>query len=111
MPEIHQPIHPSMLPRLDSEYIEFHNSKLVHIIPPHTIKPWNPNLRNAPAVPGGSEPLQVGKTEDIPLTSGHTSFRAFTPEGDSPENGWPCFIFFHGGARGPLSFLHISLTI
>lgn len=76
------------------EYVVFHNEKLAHMIPPHTV-PWTPALRNAPTVPGGSDPLLVGSTEDIALT--HTKFRAFTPEGASPANGWPCFIFFHGG--------------
>ncbi|KAK7048249.1 Abhydrolase-3 domain-containing protein [Favolaschia claudopus] len=92
--KVHQPIHESMLARLDPEYVEFHNKDLAQIVPPHTL-PWSPSLRNAPAVPGGSPPLAVGATEDIDLT--HTKFRAFTPEGASPPNGWPCFIFFHGG--------------
>ncbi|KAJ7254345.1 alpha/beta hydrolase fold-domain-containing protein [Mycena haematopus] len=93
-PQIHQPIHPSMIPRLDPEYIEFHNKSLAQLVPPHTL-PWSPALRDVPAVPGGSDPLPVGATEDIDLT--HTKFRAFTPQGASPANGWPCFIFFHGG--------------
>ncbi|KAJ6508935.1 alpha/beta hydrolase fold-domain-containing protein [Mycena sanguinolenta] len=93
-PQIHQPIHPSMIPRLVPEYVEFHNKSLVQIVPPHTL-PWSTTLRDAPAVPGGSAPLPVGATEDIDLT--HTKFRAFTPQGPSPTNGWPCFIFFHGG--------------
>lgn len=81
------------------------------MIPPHTI-PWTPALRNAPTVPGGSDPLPVGSTEDIALT--HTKFRAFTPEGDSPANGWPCFIFFHGGMSAAflafLTYLHTYFT-
>ncbi|KAJ7758524.1 alpha/beta hydrolase fold-domain-containing protein [Mycena maculata] len=92
--QIHQPIHPSMVPRLDPEYVQFHNESLARLVPPHTV-PWSPELRNVPAVPGGSTPLVVGATEDIALS--HTKFRAFSPEGDSPANGWPCFIFFHGG--------------
>ena len=92
--QIHQPIHPSMIPRLDPEYVDFHNKFIATIVPPHTL-PWDPAMRNGPAVPGGSHPLPVGKTEDIDMT--HTGFRAFTPEGISPANGWPCFIFFHGG--------------
>src|ERR1700761_2200097 len=90
--QIHQPIHPSMIPRLDPEYVDFHNKFIATIVPPHTL-PWDPAMRNGPAVPGGSHPLPVGKTEDIDMT--HTGFRAFTPEGISPANGWPCFIFFH----------------
>ncbi|KAJ7069901.1 alpha/beta hydrolase fold-domain-containing protein [Mycena amicta] len=91
---IRQPIHPSMLSRLDPEYVQFHNNSLATIVPPHTL-PWDPALRNAPAVPGGSAPLPVGATQDIDLS--YTKFRAFAPEGTAPATGWPCFIFFHGG--------------
>ncbi|KAF8056307.1 alpha/beta hydrolase fold-domain-containing protein [Lyophyllum atratum] len=48
-----------------------------------------------PAVPGGSEPLEVAKTQDFALK--HTKFRSFTPKGEAPDGGWPVFIFFHGG--------------
>ncbi|GLB38127.1 putative lipase esterase [Lyophyllum shimeji] len=90
----HQPLHPSIIPRLDPEYLAFHTSTLQYIVPPHTL-PWDPAIRNAPAVPGGSAPLEVARTQDFDLT--HTKVRAFTPKGETPEGGWPVFIFFHGG--------------
>jgi len=90
----HQPIHPTFISRVDPEYVAFHNSTMQYIERPETLK-WNPALRNAPAVPGGSEPLEVAKTQDFDLT--HTKIRAYTPMGDSPTGGWPLFIFFHGG--------------
>ncbi|RDB17250.1 hypothetical protein Hypma_001970 [Hypsizygus marmoreus] len=89
-----QPLHPSIVQRLDPEYIAFHTAHLQHLTPPHTL-PWDPTLRNAPAVPGGSEPLEVGVTRDIKMT--YTSLRTFTPPGEPPEDGWPVFIYFHGG--------------
>ncbi|TFK22420.1 hypothetical protein FA15DRAFT_671538 [Coprinopsis marcescibilis] len=89
-----QPIHPSFLERLVPEYIEFHNKHVVHLTPPHTL-PWSSEIRNAPAVPGGSDPLTVGKIEDFDIT--YTKVRAFTPIGEPPVGGWPVFIFFHGG--------------
>ncbi|TFK31340.1 alpha/beta hydrolase fold-domain-containing protein [Crucibulum laeve] len=89
-----QPIHPSVLPKLDPEYVEFHNANFLHLVPPHTL-PWDPAIRNAPTVPGGSEPLNVGNIQDYDLT--YAKFRAFTPEGDPPANGWPVLIYFHGG--------------
>ncbi|KAK0453002.1 alpha/beta hydrolase fold-domain-containing protein [Desarmillaria tabescens] len=95
MPEPKQPLHPSIIPRLDPEYLEFHNSTLIYITPPHTLPSWDPTLRNAPAVPGGSPLLPVGKTQDFKLT--HCDFRAFTPEGEAPTSGWPLLIYFHGG--------------
>lgn len=89
-----QPLHPSIIPKLDPEYIKFHNDVLQYITPPHTI-PWDPSIRNAPAVPGSTEPLKVGKTKDFDLS--FTDMRSFTPEGEAPSDGWPVFIFFHGG--------------
>ncbi|KAF9564021.1 hypothetical protein CPC08DRAFT_748599 [Agrocybe pediades] len=88
------PIHPSVVAELDPDYVKFHNEHLVNLTPPHTL-PWHPSIRDAPAVPGSSAPLKVGKTQDYDLT--HTKFRAFTREGTPPADGWPIFIFFHGG--------------
>ncbi|PPR01065.1 hypothetical protein CVT26_016012 [Gymnopilus dilepis] len=81
-----QPLHPSIIPRLDPEYVEFHNKHIIHLTPPHTL-PWDPSIRNAPAVPGTSEPLKVAKTQDFDLPKAR--FRAFTPEGEKPDGGWP----------------------
>ncbi|KAF9531237.1 alpha/beta hydrolase fold-domain-containing protein [Crepidotus variabilis] len=89
-----QPIHLNMIPKLDPEYVAFHNEHLINLTPPHTL-PWDPAIRNGVAVPGASEPLKVAKTQDFDLP--HTKFRAFTPEGQAPSGGWPLFIFFHGG--------------
>ncbi|KAJ3511130.1 hypothetical protein NMY22_g15750 [Coprinellus aureogranulatus] len=89
-----QPIHPSLLSKLDPQYIQFHSKHIVNLVPPHTL-PWDPAIRNAPAVPGGSEPLPVGKIQDFDV--GKTKVRAYTPEGNAPEGGWNTFIFFHGG--------------
>ncbi|KIY66629.1 hypothetical protein CYLTODRAFT_377435 [Cylindrobasidium torrendii FP15055 ss-10] len=92
--EAKQPLHPSVIPKLDAEYVEFHNEALQYITPPHTL-PWSPSLRDAPAVPGSSPLLPVGSTQDINLA--HTDMRVFSPPGEAPTNGWPVFIFFHGG--------------
>lgn len=89
-----QPIHPSVLPKLDPEYIAYHNKYVLNVVPLHSL-PWDPVIRNAPAVPGASEPLKVAKTQDFDLPK--TKIRTYTPEGPPPPDGWPVFIFFHGG--------------
>ncbi|KAG5730617.1 AB hydrolase superfamily protein [Termitomyces sp. T112] len=92
----HQPLHPSVITRLDPEYVEFHNMTLQYIVPPHTLT-WNPAIRDEPVVPGGSPPLEVAKTQDFDLA--HAKIRTFTPHGTVPDGGWPVFIFFHGDYR------------
>jgi hypothetical protein len=90
-----QPLHPSIIPRLDPEYVDFHNKHLAQIVPPHTY-PWNPVTRNAVTMPGTSDPLPVGNTKDITLNK--CEIRIFTPPGSPPAQGFPVFLFFHGGA-------------
>ncbi|KXN87641.1 hypothetical protein AN958_08345 [Leucoagaricus sp. SymC.cos] len=88
------PIDRAFLPRLDPEYVTFHNIHLIDRVPPELL-PWDPKIRDVPPVPGSSEPLEVGNTKDFDLSK--TNVRVFTPKGDRPANGWPVFIWFHGG--------------
>lgn len=88
------PLHPEILPRLDPEYAAFYNEHLADKPGLHEI-PWSPSIRDAPAQPGGSEPLPVGSTRDIDL--GTCKARVFTPEGEAPSKGWPIIVYFHGG--------------
>ncbi|KAH9858146.1 alpha/beta hydrolase fold-domain-containing protein [Lenzites betulinus] len=92
--KIHQPIHPDIAGKLLDEYATFHNTHLAHAVPVHEL-PWDPAIRNTPAVLGGSVPLKVGAVKDLPLSK--CSVRVFTPEGQAPAGGWPVFIFYHGG--------------
>ncbi|KAG9314331.1 Alpha/Beta hydrolase protein [Chiua virens] len=89
-----QPIHPEILPRLDPEYVEFHNKYIAHLPAPHTL-PWDPSIRNRETVPGAADTLQVGSVKDYDLSK--TKVRVFTPEGPAPEGGWPVYCWYHGG--------------
>lgn len=91
----HNPIHPSVVDKLDPEYVAFHNAHLIDVIPPERLPVWDPKIRERPAVPGTSQPREVGSIKDFNLSK--TNIRAFTPKGDRPANGWPVFIWFHGG--------------
>jgi len=92
---IHQPLHPSVLSKLDPEYVAFHNTHLQYIKPSETFE-WDPAVRDVPSMPpGGSAPEQVSSIRDIDLPN--CRIRAFTPEGTAPERGWPVCIWFHGG--------------
>ncbi|KAI9509075.1 Alpha/Beta hydrolase protein [Russula earlei] len=87
-------LHPFIIPRLDPEYVAFHNVHIVHLPQVHEL-PWDPSIRNTYAIPGSSQPPPIGKVEDFNLS--RCRVRVFTPEGPCPEPGWPVFIFFHGG--------------
>ena len=87
-----------MLEKLDPEYIALHEKYVLHLVPPET-KPWDPAIRDQPAVPGGAPPISVGSIEDFDLP--HAKLRAYFPEGNPPEGGWPVLIYFHGGAFQP----------
>lgn len=91
---IFSPLAPSVIPRLDPQFIEFWNEALADKPGLHEI-PWTPALRLQPPQPGGSKPLEVGAVRDIELSK--FKIRVFTPEGPSPENGWPVILYFHGG--------------
>jgi len=53
-------------------------------------------------LPGAGPQLPVGKIEDIAIKRKESEgpdvmVRCFTPEGEKPEEGWPVFLYFHGG--------------
>ena len=84
----------SLLDKLPADYRAFIESK-----PPisrtalHTLK-WSPSLRR-PVNLGQAHPVPVGSTRTIDL--GNFSVLVLTPEGDRPEEGWPVYMYMHGG--------------
>lgn len=92
-----QKIHPDILPLVDQEYVDFHNKHLTNLPKIHE-QPWDPAIRQRPAVPGGSQPLEVREIQDVQLEN--CKARTFVPFGDRPSRGWPVLIYFHGGNCG-----------
>lgn len=88
-------IDPSILERLDPEYVAFHNTHLLDYVPIEH-RPWDPKIREGPAVPGASQPQEVGSIRDFAFSK--TSIRTFTPKSERPPNGWPALIWLHGGS-------------
>ncbi|KAF2815648.1 uncharacterized protein BDZ99DRAFT_505408 [Mytilinidion resinicola] len=95
-PTVHQPLHPSLLPVLDPEYISFHNTHLAQLVPSESV-PWDPASRfvASPMRFGAQEKVPVGSTRDI--EKGDWQARVFTPKGEPEEGKWPCLLWFHGG--------------
>lgn len=93
---IHQPIHQKIRPLLDPEYIAFHDQHCQFAIPDDQ-KIWDGSARLRPAgwPVTESAPVEVGQVRDLDM--GNYNVRVFTPEGQKPPNGWPVFLWFHGG--------------
>lgn len=110
-PEIKQPLHPSIISKLDPAYVEFHQ-RYIQQIPPYNELQWDPAFRQleSPWAPYASEPLDVGKINEFELRVGKKGesnseidvdikikMRAYTPHGEPPVAGWPGLVYFHGG--------------
>jgi acetyl esterase/lipase len=92
---VHQPLPSTLLDKLDPEYIAFHNEYMQYV-PRDESKIWDGSARTTPSLPYGGSPLvPVGDTRDIGL--GDFSVRIYTPEGEPSIDGWPAFVWFHGG--------------
>jgi acetyl esterase/lipase len=99
-----------IIDRWDPEYRDFILSLPKEaLIPPHQ-HGWSEDLRRAinSSTAGKSQPVSVGSTLTIDL--GDFSVLCLIPDGKVPPNGWPVFIYAHGGgllfgdAKGELSF-------
>lgn len=93
---VHQPIHPDLRELLDPEYVAFHEEKLQYILPPEA----SPGDGSQPAGPSpfasaALKSVDVESVQDVFLK--HAELRIFTPKGPKPSQGWPAFLWFHGG--------------
>ncbi|RKU48833.1 hypothetical protein DL546_007234 [Coniochaeta pulveracea] len=93
---IQQPIHAEVRPHLDPEYVAFHDKYLQYLVPDDQ-KSWDGSARlgHSSLPPTESTPVAVGEIRDLNL--GEFDVRIFTPDGPSPQLGWPVFIWLHGG--------------
>ncbi|KAK7424155.1 hypothetical protein QQZ08_008761 [Neonectria magnoliae] len=93
--KIWQPIHPETRPKLDPEYVAFHDQYMQYV-QPDDLKAWDGTARTQPSLPpGGTPPVPVGSTRDFCV--GEFQLRAYTPTGESEADRWPVLIWFHGG--------------
>ncbi|KAF9069074.1 alpha/beta hydrolase fold-domain-containing protein [Rhodocollybia butyracea] len=92
-----QPLHPSIISKLDPEYVAFHEKYIQNMTPREQL-PWDPIAMRIP-LPIGKKPIDVGKVEEFELKRGGHGrmMRAYTPIGEPPKTGWPVLVYFHGG--------------
>lgn len=99
---IHQPLHSSLLTRLDPQYIAFHNTHLQYI-PPSETQPFDrSNPGPGPATYGSRPSVAVHKILDFAYgTHEEQKVRVFIPEPGANEGKkrkkLPSLIWFHGG--------------
>lgn len=95
------PLHESVIDKLHPQYVEFYNQHLLNAQQVH-YQPVSASRVGGRIIPGGSDDLPVGLTEDISISRLETEgpdvvVRCFTPEGTPPANGWPVMVYYHGG--------------
>ncbi|KAE9389382.1 hypothetical protein BT96DRAFT_1025068 [Gymnopus androsaceus JB14] len=90
-----QPLHPSLIPKLDPEYVVFHEKYIQHATPRYTL-PWDSVKMRAGSsyTVGSKKPLEVGKIEEFELKKGGhgRKMRAYTPPGEPPIAGWASMV-------------------
>lgn len=94
---IWQPIHPSLRPLLDPQYVAFHDSYMQYVMP-DDLKVWDGTARTQPSLPpGGTVPAKVGRIQDVQLET--CRVRVFVPNDNLGETKYPALLWFHGGEQ------------
>ncbi|ODV84771.1 hypothetical protein CANARDRAFT_8346 [[Candida] arabinofermentans NRRL YB-2248] len=104
--ELPMKLNPEMIPKLDPEYVKFFNEVICNrpdILETHKF-PLKVTKAGGNVIPGQAEPMKVAEIYDIEIPRKYTDkeaatvpARVFVPEGEMPESGWPCTLWFHGG--------------
>lgn len=97
---IHQPLHPSVRPLLDPEYVALHDSLIQHLLPTeHPSAQWTPasRLKLSAMAHCVQRPIPVGAVNDLTPSAESFQARVFVPAGDTTPKGWPALVWFHGG--------------
>ncbi|KAI8623588.1 esterase [Xylariaceae sp. FL1651] len=100
-PQPPYPLHDSVKDLLDPEYVKFYNEYLLNSPQVH-FQPVSTSRVGGKLIPGGTDPVPVGKTTNITISRRESSgpdipIRAFVPPGSPPVAGWPVFLWYHGG--------------
>lgn len=95
----------SMVDRIDPEYAQFfkeHMTERSDLLYTHRT-PLATTRSGGNVMPGQSPLSECAKIFDIAIPRTHTEApkpvpaRVFVPKGEAPTEGWPLFIWFHGG--------------
>ncbi|KAH7316991.1 esterase/lipase/thioesterase [Stachybotrys elegans] len=100
-PQPPYPLHDSVKDLLDPEYVEFYKKYLLDVPQVH-YQPVAASRVGGRIIPGGTDPVPVGKTIDVKILRQESEgpavpARVFVPPGSPPPSGWPIFLWYHGG--------------
>lgn len=102
-PQPPYPLHPSVEPLLDPQYVEFYNKYIINNQQVQ-YQPVEASRSSGTLIPGGADQLEMASIKDYTIQRVETSpgdtpvsVRVFTPKGEAPEGGWPAFLYMHGG--------------
>lgn len=103
-PEVVNPIHPDVLPKLDPAFVKLYSENLAHIPPRapdlaklRTIYSTQYAYATAPS-PECAEEYE-DEIEGWERYPGKIKIRVYIPHGNVPDKGWPVHIDFHGGGE------------
>ncbi|SCU93797.1 LADA_0G04962g1_1 [Lachancea dasiensis] len=98
-------LEPSMVDRLDPEYVSFFNEILCNrpdILETHKF-PVAKTKAGGNVIPGQAPAMEMAQVYDVTIPRKYTSAassidaRVFVPKGEMPASGWPCTVWYHGG--------------
>ena len=94
------PLHESVAPLLDPEYVNFYNKNTINMQQVHLQSVAASRLSGLPIGAGPMQPVKATHDyhiERLDSKGPPVMVRVFTPNGVMPENGWPVSIYYHGG--------------
>lgn len=101
MPQPPYPLSSEILPLLDKEYENFYNKFIINQQQAQFL-PVSASRSSGVLIPGSAEQLPVKSVKDYAIQRTESEgdpvqVRVFTPFGDPPKDGWPIFLYMHGG--------------
>lgn len=100
-PQPPYPLDPEIEKLLEPQYVEFYNKYIKNQQQVH-YQPVEKSRSSGVLIPGAGEKKKVAKVEDFEITrktseGDKLKVRVFTPDSPKPEEGFPIFLYFHGG--------------
>lgn len=99
------PIHPSILPKLDQTFVDLYNKNFAQIPPRPPILTSLREIYSTQYAFATGPSSECAEEYDVEVDAwsrypGKIPLRIYVPHGTSPSTGWPVHLDFHGGGWG-----------